>query len=128
MLPGGPLRISWPDRGGSVFMTGPAEAVFDGVLIPELVPAPTETSPSQLAATAPMAETTNQGDDAEVPTLNCSRDCRDGCRQPDQCLRAEAQQQVQSLLDSMSLDTMIDLAADSLEQRTRARISKGPGG
>ena len=128
MLPGGPLRISWPDRGGSVFMTGPAESVFDGVLIPELVPSPTETSPSQLAATAPMAETTNQGDDAEIPTLNCSRDCRDGCRQPDQCLRAEAQQQVQSLLDSMSLDTMIDLAADSLEQRTRARISKGPGG
>ena len=32
MLPGGPLQIAWPDQSGSVWMTGPAEAVFDGVL------------------------------------------------------------------------------------------------
>ncbi|HUN82538.1 MAG TPA: diaminopimelate epimerase [Phycisphaerae bacterium] len=31
-LPGGDLRIEWPDgEGGSVFMTGPAEEVFSGV-------------------------------------------------------------------------------------------------
>lgn len=39
VLPGGPLMIEWRDRTGSVLMTGPAEAVFDGVLTPDLVPA-----------------------------------------------------------------------------------------
>ena len=39
LLPGGPLMIEWRDRSGSVMMTGPAEAVFDGVLTPDLVPA-----------------------------------------------------------------------------------------
>lgn len=31
-LPGGRLRISWPGRGQSVFMTGPAISVFDGII------------------------------------------------------------------------------------------------
>ena len=38
MLPGGPLQIAWPNRSGSVLMTGPAVAVFDGVFAPELLP------------------------------------------------------------------------------------------
>ena len=121
MLPGGPLMISWPERSGSVFMTGPAESVFDGVLVPELVPVPKAISSTAVST-----------DDAEShppkAAFDCSKDCRDGCRQPDNCLRVEAQQQVQSLLDSMSLDAMIDLASDSLEQRTRSRIEQNLGG
>lgn len=113
VLPGGPLLISWPDRAGSVFMTGPAESVFDGVLVPDLVPAYNEGPAPVVAANQPF---------------DCSKDCREGCRQPDNCLRIEAQQQVQSLLDSMSLDAMIDLASDSLEQRTRSRFEQNLGG
>ena len=142
MLPGGPLLISWPDPQGSVFMTGPAEAVFDGVVVPELVPVPSQPSESsnasspslpidpleatpQPAKASPAPSTAMQGSAA---SFDCAQDCRDGCRQPDNCLRAEAQQQVQSLLDSMSLDAMIDLASDTLEQRTRSRFENSRGG
>ena len=38
LLPGGPLNISWPGRSGSVFMVGPAHAVYDGVITPEMLP------------------------------------------------------------------------------------------
>lgn len=31
-LPGGPLKISWPEPDGPVWMSGPAELVFQGVL------------------------------------------------------------------------------------------------
>ena len=36
-LPGGPLEIDWDPASDHVFMTGPAEAVFDGVVVPGLV-------------------------------------------------------------------------------------------
>jgi diaminopimelate epimerase len=110
LLPGGPLTISWPDRSGSILMTGPAEAVFDGVLVPELVP-----------ADVPIA------DAASASSLDCARDCSDTCQQPERCLREEAQKEVQSLLSSMSLDAMINLAGESLEQRTRARMDRDRG-
>jgi diaminopimelate epimerase len=45
LLPGGVLQISWPGRRGSVFMTGPAEPVFDGVLTPLLTPSHPEVLP-----------------------------------------------------------------------------------
>lgn len=32
-LPGGQLQISWPDEQSSVWMTGPAEQVFDGEIV-----------------------------------------------------------------------------------------------
>ena len=136
MLPGGPLFISWPDRDGSVFMTGPAEPVFDGVLVPELVPdtsgagagKSTETSVAPSTQVDPASETSQNSHAKNSNTpFDCATACKDGCRQPDRCLRSAAQQQVQSLLDSMSLDAMIDLASDSLEQRTRSRIEKGLG-
>ena len=31
-LPGGPLKILWDEETGKVFMTGPAEKAFEGVL------------------------------------------------------------------------------------------------
>ena len=112
-------------------MTGPAEAVFDGVLIPELVPYALEPLIAE-----PEPQRPNQSDprpEAEMPSpskpsFDCSHDCKDACQRPDNCLQAEAQQQVQSLLDSMSLDAMIDLASDTLEQRTRSRLDRHQGG
>lgn len=117
LLPGGPLTISWPDRSGSILMTGPAEAVFDGVLVPELVPA----DPVVPEAEAPIPAA------APARSLDCARDCSDTCQQPERCLREEAQKEVQSLLSSMSLDAMINLAGESLEQRTRARMDRDRG-
>jgi diaminopimelate epimerase len=31
-LPGGPLTINWDEASGKVFMTGPAQKAFDGIL------------------------------------------------------------------------------------------------
>nr|WP_245614309.1 diaminopimelate epimerase [Legionella massiliensis] len=33
-LPGGELRIDWPDTKGSIYLTGPATFVYEGVLFP----------------------------------------------------------------------------------------------
>ena len=118
MLPGGPLQIAWPNRSGSVLMTGPAVAVFDGVFAPELLPVGMveQQPPAMAVATAPAQEAAG---------FDCSRDCADSCQQPDNCLRDAAQQQVQAFLNSTSLDAMLNLASDSLEQRTRARFERG---
>lgn len=126
-LPGGPLEISWPDPQGSVFMTGPAVAVFDGVLNPELLPqnergqttptAAVEPSPPAVADAAPPSAQT-------ASSLDCAKDCKDTCQQPDHCLRDEAQARVQQFLSSTSLDAMINLAGDSLEERTLSRFNR----
>ena len=113
MLPGGPLQIAWPGRSGSVLMTGPAVAVFDGVLSPDLMP----------AGETPVAKPLTP-DAADNAPFDCSRDCVDSCQQPDSCLRDAAQQQVQAFLNSTSLDAMLNLASESLEQRTRARFER----
>ena len=115
VLPGGPLGISWPDQQGSVFMTGPAVAVFDGVMNPELMPEGRPEAPTMESKPAVASST---------PALDCANDCKEGCRQPDQCLREEAQAKVQAFLASTSLDSMINLAGDSLEQRTLSRIQR----
>ncbi len=115
VLPGGPLGISWPDQHGSVFMTGPAVAVFDGVMNPDLMPE------GRANESTPGPESTLA---SKPPVLDCANDCRDGCRQPDRCLREEAQARVQAFLESTSLDSMINLAGDSLEQRTLSRIQR----
>ena len=126
-LPGGPLEISWPDPKGSVFMTGPAVSVFDGVLNPELLPQP---GPEQLTTAAAVGRSTLSGADASMPStqaensLDCANDCKDNCNQPDDCLRDEAQAQVQEFLSSTSLDAMINLAGDSLEKRTLSRFKR----
>merc|ERR1711965_525404 len=98
MLPGGPLLISWPGRSGSVLMTGPAEAVFDGVITPELVPAP---SPSESMVQVPDVNTP-----VETPSPASLED------------EAAALAKVQAFLNDTSLDSMLNLASDSLEQRS----------
>lgn len=121
MLPGGPLQIAWPDRSGSVLMTGPAVAVFDGVFAPDLLPDGMVTD-SAANATSPSTATANIRPPVD---LDCSRDCAESCQQPENCLRDAAQQKVQAFLNNTSLDAMLNLASDSLEQRTRARFERG---
>ena len=118
VLPGGPLMIEWRDRTGSVLMTGPAEAVFDGVLTPDLVPAGSSMASTSEAPAAPPAPTA-------ATDFDCSKDCAEQCQRPDRCLRDEAQQKVQAFLSSTSLDSMLNLASESLEQRTKARFERG---
>jgi diaminopimelate epimerase len=122
-LPGGPLEISWPDPEGSVFMTGPAVAVFDGVLNPELLP----ESGQELRSQTPQPKEKPTSAAAAVPdnnSLDCANDCKDTCQQQDHCLRDEAQARVQEFLSSTSLDAMINLAGDSLEERTLSRFNR----
>ena len=99
-LPGGPLQISWEKPGASVFMTGPAVAVFDGVLNPELVP-------SQQAASV---------DEIQDHPVDAAP--------ADPCSEEEAQSRVQAFLASTSLDSMINIATESLEERTLSRLQR----
>ena len=112
MLPGGPLQIAWSDRNGPVLMTGPAEAVFDGVLTPELMPS--GPSPDQLKA--------DQADQ-----VASAADSRQSAVDPTPEEEAAALEKVQDFLNNTSLDSMLNLASESLEQRTRARFERGGG-
>ena len=108
MLPGGPLQIAWPDRSGSVLMTGPAVALFDGVFSPELMPDGLYTTQSPDASVTPSANPSAGRDQPLDPEVE-----------------AASQKQVQAFLESTSLDSLLQLASESLEQRTRARFERG---
>ena len=112
-LPGGPLQISWEEPGASVFMTGPAVAVFDGVLNPELVPcaAVVTGSPSTVISEQTPHTTTAASEKADSGTS-------------DDCSEEEAQARVQAFLASTSLDSMINIATESLEERTLSRFQR----
>ena len=132
ILPGGPLEISWPDPKGSVFMTGPATAVFDGVLNPELLP---QTSPSETPFTEPIASTVveeisplptdiSPADQIVTKNIDSENDLNDDSSQADQDLSDEAQARVQKFLSSTSLDAIINIAAESFEERTLSRLNR----
>ena len=108
MLPGGPLQIAWPDRSGSVLMTGPAVALFDGVFSPELMPDGLYTTQSPDASVTPSTKPSAGRDQPLDPEVE-----------------AASQKQVQAFLESTSLDSLLQLASESLEQRTRARFERG---
>ena len=108
MLPGGPLQIAWPDRSGSVLMTGPAVALFDGVFSPELMPDGLYTMRSPEASVTPSVKPIAGSDQPLDPEVE-----------------AASQKQVQAFLESTSLDSLLQLASESLEQRTRARFERG---
>ena len=110
LLPGGPLQISWPDRRGSVLMTGPAVGLFDGVISPELMPEGLDIAPPSVQTGIASSPTGPAG-------------ARDQPLDPE--AEAAAQKQVQAFLESTSLDSMLQLASESLEQRTRARFERG---
>ena len=135
-LPGGSLEIDWDSASGHLFMTGPAEAVFQGVLAPDLIdlPAfpPEESSahqaPAAMAAppfdAAPESITSPTGPSG-VPDIDCATACVNGCLRPEACPSAEARARVEALLGGRSLDELVDLATTSLESRTRARFASG---
>ena len=116
-LPGGPLEIDWDGASGHVFMSGPAMAVFDGVVTPELW----GDEPFELEAAAPV----QQQPDAS-PAVDCASVCTNGCIRPEACPSAEARARVDALLNSSSLDDLVALAANSLESRIRSRFESDP--
>ena len=139
-LPGGPLEIAWDAGSGHVFMTGPAEAVFDGVVTPDVwghepvegsaehsldrPPGPTPPGTSQSAREQPK---TNQAASLGVPAIDCATVCTTGCQRPEACPSAEARARVEALLNNSSLDDLVTLATNSLEARTRARFDPESG-
>ncbi|QPN66366.1 diaminopimelate epimerase [Synechococcus sp. CBW1006] len=145
-LPGGPLEIDWDEATDHLFMTGPAEAVFDGVVAPALLdldqygpgeqgsvePEPSPPAPSAAAAAEvadPDPEAVATSPTSALPEVNCAVVCVNGCVRPDACPSAEARARVAALLESRSLDDLVAIATNSLDDRTRARIeANGPLG
>ncbi len=130
-LPGGALLVAWDHDSGHLFMTGPAEAVFDAVIAPRLW----ETKAMSLHAepTVPKVPATPMPPELQAepmagePPVNCAQACVNGCIRPDACASSEAQARVAALLASSSLDDLVALATNSLESRTRARFERQGG-
>lgn len=129
-LPGGPLWIQWDQASDHLFMTGPAEPVFDAVITPELwgdvtqVHVQASTAGTDPAGTDP-ADSEPAGTDSTA--IDCATACVNGCVRPEACASAEARARVEALLQSSSLDDLVALATNSLESRTRARAERtGP--
>lgn len=120
-LPGGPLEIDWDETSGHVFMAGPAVAVFDGVVTPELW----GDEPFELEAAAPVQQQPDASPDAS-PAVDCASVCVNGCIRPEACPSAEARARVDALLNSSSLDDLVALATNSLESRIRSRFERDP--
>jgi diaminopimelate epimerase len=117
-LPGGPLLVHWDQQSGTVFMDGPAEFVFDGV-----IPDPKAVRAARESAGATAIEPAA----APASTIDCATVCTNGCIQPDNCPSAEARARVEALLNSTSLDALVTLATNTLEERTRARFERDSG-
>ena len=142
-LPGGPLQIHWEAASGKVFMDGPAEHVFDGVIPdPEDVAAARQQAaegwgePDHVAADATaVGVATAVGDDstavspsqAAEAAIDCATVCANGCLRPEACPSAEARARVAALLNSTSLDDLVTIATNSIESRTRARFERDSG-
>jgi diaminopimelate epimerase len=125
-LPGGPLWIQWEESGGHLFMTGPAEAVFDAVVTPQLWGESDPVEPPR-SAPVPAPNRAQAAPPAAPAALDCATVCVNGCIQPENCASAEARQRVDALLNSSSLDDLVALATNSLEARTRARFARDTG-
>ena len=127
-LPGGPLWIEWAGDGASVFMSGPAEAVFDGVLVPGLLgePAVVGEPPAakSVASATPLtrapAEAATEGSSLApaLPAIDCATACGNGCLRPEACSSAEARARVAALLAGRSLDELVALATATAERRS----------
>ncbi len=122
-LPGGPLEILWDEASGHVFMTGPAEAVFDGVVAPSLY-GEDEALTAATGPAAPSASAVQSEADPMEGAIDCATACVNGCQRPEACPSAEARARVTALLEGRSLDDLVALAGESLESRTRSRVSR----
>ena len=105
-LPGGPLQIEWQGPGQPVWMTGPAEAVFDGVTVPGLLGDAIEAAAS---TTVPPGSAATEGE--ARPSIDCATACVNGCIRPEACASAEARSRVAALLADRSLDQLLSLAS-----------------
>lgn len=133
-LPGGPLQIHWDASTGKVYMDGPAEHVFDGVIPDgETVAAARQEAAARAAAASSLAVSaepdTRAGaaPTAAAPPIDCATVCSKGCIRPESCPSAEARARVAALLNSTSLDALVNIATNSLESRTRARFERDTG-
>ena len=140
-LPGGPLIIHWEESSGKVFMDGPAEHVFDGLIPdPEAVAAARRQAAEQVSPATAAAGSAAPGAagfpspvapaasaPAPPPEIDCATVCANGCIRPDNCPSAEARARVAALLNSTSLDDLVTLATNSIESRTRARFERDTG-
>jgi diaminopimelate epimerase len=131
-LPGGSLSMAWDGKpGSSVWMSGPAMAVFDGLVTPELWGEEPVSGDARAAidAHAPAAvapvQTSAQVPTLERPEVDCATVCVNGCIRPDACPSAEARARAMAQLERSSQDDLVTLASDSLESRTRARFVGG---
>ncbi len=100
-LPGGFLHIRW-DEENHLQMVGPAEFVFSGYWSLE--------ENTELHFTK---------------SIDCSTDCSQGCIDPENCPSASARANAMAVLDKFSLNQLVDLANESIEQRTIKRIKGG---
>jgi len=133
-LPGGPLQIHWDSSTGKVYMDGPAEHVFDGVIPDgETVAAARQEAAARAAAASAMAVSAEPDTPAgaapaaAAPPIDCATVCSKGCIRPESCPSAEARARVAALLNSTSLDALVNIATNSLESRTRARFERDTG-
>lgn len=132
-LPGGPLEIAWDAATGHVFMTGPAEAVFDGVVTPDVWGDDALPLEADVPLEGPGAATAAAQTDQEpapsraIASIDCATACTTGCQRPEACPSAEARARVAALLNNSSLDDLVNLATSSLEARTRARLQPEAG-
>ena len=130
-LPGGPLQIDWDGTSDHIFMTGPAEAVFDGVIAPALWGEDAGEEEPWPEAPLPAApwDGAPRGSGAATPAaaaaaIDCATACVNGCQRPDNCPSAEARARALELIQSSSLDDLVNLATQSLDSRTRARFAR----
>lgn len=147
-LPGGPLEISWDQASDHLFMTGPAQAVFDGVVVPGLVdvdeqpplgwapepaaaldsgePQEIDRAFNRLDPPSPRPQVVPAAAAAEAtapPSLDCATACVHGCIRPEACASRAARDQVEALLGGRSLDELVALATNSAESRFRSRLA-----
>lgn len=136
-LPGGLLWIEWEGEGRPVLMTGPAEAVFDGVLAPALLGltlepdndegAAASSSPAAPAAPEPALEPAPEPGAAGLAPIDCATVCVNGCVRPEACASAEARARVAALLEGRSLDELVAMASAAAERGPLPPSSDGDG-
>ena len=132
-LPGGPLWIEWEGEGRPVLMTGPAEAVFDGVLAPALLgltlePDNDEGAAASTSLAAPAApEPAPEPGAAGLAPIDCATVCVNGCVRPEACASAEARARVAALLEGRSLDELVAMASAAAERGPLPPSSDGDG-
>jgi diaminopimelate epimerase len=133
-LPGGSLEIQWDPSTDHVFMTGPAEQVFDGVLVPgfaglrgpdgQIGDRGPDGGTAMTMADERLSDASTAPESSGPEPIDCAVACVNGCQRPDNCSSAEARARVETLLQGRSLDDLVALATQSLESRTRSRLQR----